>query len=330
MKQSYYLYKSGRLQRKDNTLEIVYKDNTKKSIPVERVDDIYVMTEFDFNTNLLNFLSQFGISIHFFNYYGFYTGTYYSKESLVSGKLLIKQVEHYNDKEKRLNIAKAFIEAASYNIYRNLTYYNNRGKNLKDYMAEIDYLRKQIKLCKNVPELMGIEGNIRKVYYDSWNIIINQDIAFEKRVKTPPDNAINSLISYVNTIIYTRVLSEIYKTQLNPTISYLHEPSERRFSLCLDIAEIFKPIIADRLIFSMLNKRQITEKDFEEGLNFTYIKEKARKDITREIDLRLQTKIKHKKLEREVSYEYLMRLEVYKLIKHLIEDEEYEGFKMWW
>ena len=330
MKQSYYLYKSGRLQRKDNTLEIVYKDNTKKSIPIERVDDIYVMTELDFNTNLLNFISQFGVSVHFFNYYGFYTGTYYPKESLVSGKLLIKQVEHYNDKTKRLNIAKAFIEAASYNIYRNLTYYNNRGKELKDYMNEIDYLRKQIKTCKDVQELMGIEGNIRKVYYNTWNIIINQNIAFEKRVKNPPDNAINSLISYVNTIIYTRVLSEIYKTQLNPTISYLHEPSERRFSLCLDIAEIFKPIIADRLIFSMLNKRQITEKDFEEELNFTYIKDKARKEITREIDTRLQTKIKHKKLDREVSYEYLIRLEIYKLIKHLLEDEEYEGFKMWW
>ena len=125
-------------------------------------------------------------------------------------------------------------------------------------MKEIDFLRKQIKLCKDVQELMGIEGNIRKLYYDTWNIIINQDIAFEKRVKNPPDNAINSLISYVNTIIYTRCLSEIYKTQLNPTISYLHEPSERRFSLCLDVAEIFKPIIADRLIFSMLNKKQIT------------------------------------------------------------------------
>lgn len=330
MKQSYYLYKSGRLQRKDNTLEIVYKDNTKKSIPVERVDDIYVMTELDFNTSLLNFLSSFGISIHFFNYYGFYTGTYYPKEALVSGKLLIKQVEHYKDKNKRLEIAKSFIEAASYNIYRNLTYYNNRGKDLNSYMKEIEFLRRQINLCKDVQELMGIEGNIRKVYYDSWNIIINQDIAFERRVKNPPDNAINSLISYVNTIIYTRVLSEIYKTQLNPTISYLHEPSERRFSLCLDIAEIFKPIIADRLIFSMLNKKQITEKDFEDGLNFTYIKDKARKEITREIDSRLQTKIKHKKLNREVSYEYLMRLEVYKLIKHLLEDEKYEGFKMWW
>ncbi len=57
MKQSYYLFKSGRLQRKDNTLEIVYKDNSKRSIPIERVRDIYIMSEFDFNTNLLNFIS---------------------------------------------------------------------------------------------------------------------------------------------------------------------------------------------------------------------------------------------------------------------------------
>lgn len=331
MKQSYYLYKSGRLQRKDNTLEVIYKDNTKKVIPVERVSDIYVMTEFDFNTSLLNFLSQHGISIHFFNYYGFYTGTYYPKESLVSGRLLIKQVNNYEDAEKRLKIAKAFIDSASYNIHRNLIYYKNRGKELEEYIKEIEYFRREIDKCTDIKELMGIEGNIRKVYYSCWNNIINQDIEFEKRVKNPPDNAINSLISYVNTIIYTRVLSEIYKTQLNPTISYLHEPSERRFSLCLDIAEIFKPILGDRLIFSMLNKKQITEKDFEKGLNFLYIKEKARKEITKEIDKRLQTTIKHKTLGREVTYEYLIRLEIYKLIKYLLGDEEiYEGFKMWW
>ena len=330
MKQSYYLYKSGRIQRKDNTLEIVYKDNTKKSIPIERVSDIYVMTEFDFNTSLMNFLSKYGINVHFFNYYGFYTGSYYPKESLVSGKLLVKQVEHYSNKKQRLEIAKAFIEAASYNIYRNLTYYNNRGKDLIAHMKEIEYFRTQIKICKDVQELMGIEGNIRKVYYDCWNIIINQEIAFEKRVKNPPDNAINSLISYVNTIIYTRVLSEIYKTQLNPTISYLHEPSEKRFSLCLDISEIFKPIIGDRLIFSMLNKMQITENDFEKGLNFLYIKDKARKEITKQLDMKLQTTIKHRTLNREVTYEYLIRLEIYKLIKHLIEDIPYEGFKMSW
>lgn len=331
MKQSYYLYKSGRLQRKDNTLEVIYKDNTKKVIPVERVNDIYVMTEFDFNTSLLNFLSQHGISIHFFNYYGFYTGTYYPKEALVSGRLLIKQVNNYEDAEKRLKIAKAFIDSASYNIHRNLIYYKNRGKNLDEYIKEIEFFRRELNKSENVKELMGIEGNIRKVYYSCWKNIINQDIEFEKRIKNPPDNAINSLISYVNTIIYTRVLSEIYKTQLNPTISYLHEPAERRFSLCLDIAEIFKPIIGDRLIFSMLNKKQITEKDFEKNLNYLYIKDKARKEITKEIDKRLQTTVKHKTLGREVTYEYLIRLEIYKLIKYILGDaEKYEGFKMWW
>ena len=103
MKQSYYLYRSGRIQRKDNTLEIVYKYNTKKSIPVERVEDIYVMTEFDFNTTLLNFLGKYGIIVHFFNYYGFYTGTYYPKESLVSGRILVQKVEAYTNKNNKTN-----------------------------------------------------------------------------------------------------------------------------------------------------------------------------------------------------------------------------------
>ena len=184
MKKSYYLYKSGKIKRKDNTLEIEYKDSTNKVIPIEQVDDLYVMTEFEFNTNLLNFLSQYCINVHFFNYYGFYTGTYYPKESLVSGKLLIKQVEAYTNVEKRTYIAKAFILAASYNIYRNLNYYKNRGKtDLENYIKEISFYRNSLKSCKDVSEIMGIEGNIRKVYYSTWNTIINQDINFKKRIK---------------------------------------------------------------------------------------------------------------------------------------------------
>ncbi|MEG1059069.1 MAG: type I-B CRISPR-associated endonuclease Cas1b [Clostridia bacterium] len=330
MGESFYLYKSGRLKRKDNTIEIIYKDSTKRTLPIEQARDLYVMSEFDFNTDIFNYLSKYGVNVHFFNYYGFYTGTYYPKENLVSGKLLVKQVENYIDKEKRVKYAKAFIESSSYNIYRNLRYYSGRGKKLEEAMVNIESLRKKLSDCKTVEEIMGIEGNIRKIYYKEWTEIINQDIKFDKRVKHPPDNAINSCISYVNTLVYTRVLSEIYKTQINPTISYLHEPSDKRFSLCLDIAEIFKPILADRLIFSMFNKGQISENDFERGLNFMYIKDNVRKNITIEFDKKLQTTIKHKTLGREVTYEYLIRLEVYKLIKSLIEDTEYEGFKLWW
>ncbi|MFQ7573813.1 MAG: CRISPR-associated endonuclease Cas1 [Lachnospira sp.] len=223
-----------------------------------------------------------------------------------------------------------FIEAAADNIYRNLRYYNERGKDVSVYMIEIDSLRGKIKNARTIEELMGIEGNIRKQYYMSWNIIINQNIEFDKRVMHPPDNMINSLISFVNSLIYSKVLSEIYHTQLNPTVSYLHEPGVRRFSLCLDLSEVFKPLIGDRLIFSLLNRQQITEESFTKELNFLHLKKESSKLIVSELENRLKKTIMYKELGRQVSYQYLMRLEAYKLIKHIIGEKEYEGFRIWW
>ena len=146
----------------------------------------------------------------------------------------------------------------------------------------------------------------------------------------PPDNMINSLISFVNTLIYTKVLGELYRTQLNLTISYLHEPGERRFSLSLDLAEVFKPLIGDRLIFSLLNRNQITENSFTKELNFLHLKKDASKLIVSELESRLKKTVMHKELGRQVSYQYLIHLEAYKLIKHLIGEKEYEGFRIWW
>lgn len=330
MKRSYYIYNNGILKRKDNTLQFQNEDGEKRYIPIETVDEIYVMGEMELNTNLINYLSKYGITTHFFNYYSYYTGSFYPREKNISGELLIKQVEHYINKDKRLEIAKKFIDAASYNIYRNLRYYNGRGKDLKEYMDKIESLRKKIYESNSISELMGYEGNIRKIYYESWNIIINQDIQFKKRVKNPPDNAINTLISFVNTLVYTKVLSSLYETQLNPTISYLHEPGDRRFSLSLDIAEVFKPIIADRLIFSLFNKNQITEKSFTKNLNYLHLDKDASKMIVSELESRLEKTIKHKELGRSVSYKYLIKLECYKLIKHLIGEKDYNPFKIWW
>lgn len=330
MGQSFYVYNSGDLKRKDNTLQFTSYEGEKRDIPIERIEDIYVMTEMTFNTSFLNFVSQYGIPIHFFNYYHFYTGSFYPKEKLLAGQLLVKQVEHYTNYDMRLAIARKFIDAAADNIYRNLRYYNGRGKDVSSYMSEIDYLRKKILKTNSIEELMGIEGNIRKHYYASWNVIIDQNIQFEKRVMHPPDNMINSLISFVNSLIYSKVLSELYHTQLNPTISYLHEPGVRRFSLCLDIAEVFKPLIGDRLIFSLLNRNQITESSFTKELNFLHLKKESSKLIAKELEERMKKTIMHKELGRQVSYQYLIRLEAYKLIKHLIGEKEYEGFKIWW
>lgn len=330
MKRTLYIYNNGILQRHDNTLRFTDESGLVRDVPIENVGEIYVMSEMNFNLSLINLLSKYGIVVHFFNYYSFYTGSFYPKETLVSGDLLVKQVQHYIDDEKRLHIAKQFIDAAADNIYRNLRYYNGRGKELKSHMDSIDDIRKNIVKSENIKQLMGYEGNIRKIYYSAWNEIIYQDINYDKRVKNPPDNMINTLISYVNTLVYTKTLSEIYQTQLNPTISYLHEPGTRRFSLCLDISEVFKPIIADRLIFSLLNRRQITEKSFTKELNYLHLTKEASKIIISELDSKLQTTIKHKDLNKSVSYQYLIRLECYKLINHILGEKEYVPFKIWW
>lgn len=330
MKRSYYIYNNGELKRKDNSIIFIDEYGERRYIPIETVNEIYVMSEMDFNTNLINFLCQHEVIVHFFNYYSFYTGTFQPRKKLVSGNLLVNQVTYYNDCDKRLEIAKRFIDGASFNIYRNLRYYNGRGKDTQKYMDKIEALRKKIFTATTINELMGYEGNIRKIYYEAWNIIIDQKIDFKKRVKNPPDNMINTLISFVNTLVYTKVLGAIYHTQLNPTVSYLHEPGSRRFSLSLDIAEIFKPILADRLIFSLLNKNQINDKSFTRELNYLHLTKESSRVIVNELDQRLQTTIKHKELNKSVSYEYLMRLECYKLIKHLLGEKEYDPFKIWW
>lgn len=329
-KKSYYILSAGELKRKNDSLTFYVDGHLKKDIPVERVEDIYVFGEVIYNSKLFTFLSQKGITVHMFNYYHYYVGTFYPKETLVSGSLLVKQVEHYLDIEKRLILAKEFIETASFNIIRNLKYYQNRGKDLADSIQRIENLRSSLVVCKSIEEVMGIEGNIRKIYYGAWQTIINVPIDFQTRVKRPPDNMINSLISFLNSILYTKVLSEIYQTQLNPTISYLHEPSEKRFSLSLDVAEVFKPILVDRTIFSLLNRNMISENDFYEEDHFLRMKESALKKVMEALEETLSRTIMHKKLKREVTYKYLIRLELYKLIKHMLDEQAYEGFKIWW
>lgn len=110
----------------------------------------------------------------------------------------------------------------------------------------------------------------------------------------------------------------------------MHTPGERRYSLALDIAEIFKPIIVDRVIFKVLNRKEIQEKHFDKQLNRCLLNVAGKKIFVKALDERLQETIKHRSLHRSVSYKHLIKLECYKLAKHLLAMEEYKPFKMYW
>ena len=363
MARNYYLFNPGRLSRKQNTIffrryneianeniradfedaietepefqeldpEIQFEpSDVKKVIPIVDVDSIYVFGEADFNRKFFNFCGSNHIPIHIFNYFGFYSGTFYPREFLNSGKLLIHQVSFQQQIPERLKLARAFVNGAAGNILKNLHYYNARDKDCAPFIEDIEKLRKKIAETKSVSALMGIEGNIHQIYFRAWTLIINREINFTKRVRRPPDNMINALIGFANSMVYTTCLAEIYRTQLNPLVSFLHEPGTKRFSLSLDLAEIFKPLLADRLIFSLLNKKQLTEKHFTRKGKVCWLSDAGRKIFIREFDGRLSTTVKHRRLGRNMSYRRLVRLECYKLIKHLLGQEEYKPFVIWW
>lgn len=332
MARPYYVFSSGTLRRKQNTL---YLENEagKKPIPVEDIDSLYVFGELTVNSKLLTFLAQKGVPVHFFDYYENYTGTYSPREQLVSGQLTVKQVEHYLSGKQRLKIAQEIVAAAIDNLLRVLKYYKNRvdaPDELERIILDIETDRDGIALAANPMQLMAIEGRTRDRYYQSFNSILKLDEPFERRVRRPPNNPVNALISFGNVMLYSTALSEIYRTQLNPTVSYLHEPGQRRFSLSLDLAEIFKPVIVDRVIFKLINNQMLKENDFEGKLKGCYLKDSGRKAFVGQYEERLNQTIEHRSLKRKVSYRRLIRLECYKLIKHLLREQPYEGFRMWW
>ena len=360
MKRNYYIFTPGRLRRRQNTIYFeqmagdphcpepesaeesfdLYDDfqtdrdernfTLRKPIPLEDIESFYCFGEITFNSKFLNFLSQNQIPLHLFNYYGYYGGSFYPREYLVSGFLIVKQVQHYLDEEKRLTLAKEFITTAVDNLLRNLKYYKTRKDGVDACADTVEGNIVDMDSIHSIHELMGYEGRMRAAYYHSFAEILNMDVDFKKRVRRQPDNMINELISFGNAMVYTPCLSEIYRTQLNPTISFLHEPGERRFSLSLDLAEVFKPLLADRTIFKLLNTKMLNEKYFNKKLNSCYMDEKGRKIFVKEFDERLKTTIQHRNLKRKVSYRQLIRLECYKLIKHLTGERQYKGFRAWW
>ncbi len=319
------------LKRKQNTLYFETAEGKRKYVPVENTGEMMIFGEVTINKKLLDFLSQQEIILHFFNYYGYYLGSFYPREHYNSGYMILKQSEFYLDKGRRIKLAKKFVEGAVSNIKRVLSYYQNRGADLSLYINQIEKLESLIANQEDINELMAIEGNIREIYYDSFSrIISDENFKFEERTRRPPRNRLNALISFGNSLIYMVSLSEIYKTHLDPRIGYLHTTNFRRFTLNLDVAEIFKPILADRIIFYLLNKKMIKPSHFIKALGGVSLNEKGRKIFVEEMEKRLTTTISHRDIGRKVSYRRLIRLELYKLEKHLLGEKEYKPFVAQW
>lgn len=332
-KKNYYILSHGKIYRKKDTIyiAILNSDNEieKRVLPIRSTHAIYAYGRVGISSGAIHLLAKNRIPVHFFNKYRVYISTLYPRKYILSGYMTVRQAQHYLDRNRRTFLAKAFVMGSIKNMLKNIRYYNRVYNGLDKYIDLLEELLKQLDESYTVNDVMSLEGRAKHIYYKSWNEILPEPFKYDVRTRRPPKTMLDALISLGNMQLYATTLSEIYHTRLDPTISYLHEPSERRYSLALDISEIFKPIIVDRVIFTLILKNIISKDDFYSELNYTVLNRNGLRKFLELYEERLNTTVKHKTLKRKVSIRYLIRLECYKLMKHLIGLNKYSPLISW-
>ncbi|QLH77561.1 type I-B CRISPR-associated endonuclease Cas1 [Halosimplex rubrum] len=330
MDRNYHVFSNGRLERHEDTLRLATEDGEKKHIPIENAEAVYLHGQIDFNTRLLSFLNDNGIAAHVFGWNDYYSGSVMPERGQTSGRTVVSQVRAYDDPAHRRDLAAAFVRGSIHNMRANVAYYDGRSADLDATLERLDTVADSVAEADDVEELMGVEATARKAYYGTFDSVLRDEFELGTREYNPPPNEVNSLLSFGNALVYANCVSAIRATALDPAVSYLHEPGERRYSLSLDLADLFKPLLTDRVLFRLVNRRQITTDDFETELGECLLTERGRQTFSKEFEETLERTVEHPELNRKVSYQYLLRLEAYKLKKHLLAGEAYEPFRRWW
>jgi CRISPR-associated protein Cas1 len=327
---NHHIFADGELSRSEGTLRIDTLDGGLKHLPIESVDNIYLHGQITFNTRALGLLNDHGTVLHVFGWNDYYNGSYLPKRAHLSGQTIVEQVRAYDNHARRMDIARDIIQASIHNMRANLVYYTDRRGDYEEAIADLERQQTGVNSVSGINELRGVEATARKAYYRCFDEILRNPFELTKREYNPPTNEANALISFLNSMVYTAAVSAIRKTALDPTVGFVHEPGERRFTLSLDIADIFKPIIADRVAFRLVNRQQIGLDDFEDELDGCLLTDKGRMTVLKEYEQTLDETVSHPRLNRKVSYKTLIQTDVYSLKKHILTDEPYQPTERWW
>jgi CRISPR-associated protein Cas1 len=324
MKQRYYIQSKGELKRDRDSLRFE-NANTDSRIPIGRVYDIYAEEGISVSSGALKLLSEEEIMLHIFSYYGNYVGSYIPKEAVLSGKCIVNQASKYSSSDERLRLASLFVEGSIENTRLTLKRYKeddccNSAQRLENMKSGIDSFN-------TVSELMQGEGEARKVYYNCLDHCIN-GFTLEKRTRQPPKDEINSVMSYLNSLVYAAIVTELYYTRLDQKISFLHEPHERRYSLSLDISEIFKPMIGDRLLVRLFNENRLSSDDFTSKGSGVFLDDDGRKKVLNLFRDRMESTRKHPRSKEYKSIRRWVRMECHSITKDIMDIENYSYTKM--
>ncbi len=318
----------GILRQKDYSLAFE-SGSVDCDIPVESVDVINIYSDVVFDSGFLKKALQNKIEINVFEKSGKLIGTFTPFTSLKSPRQTTQQLNAYYDIDRRLEIAKEIVLGSIHNLRLNIRYYNKQKPDayFEKVINKTYEIAAEIKVLTDYEALLLAQARVRELYFSCFDMFIeNDDFVFEKRSRKPPRNEVNAMMSFGNTVLYNMIATEINKSSLDVRIGFLHATNSRRNSLNLDIAELLKPLIVDRTIFTLVNRNLIKKHHFEQSENGGIMLNSEGKHIfLKALYEKLYTVITEK--DKKMNYCHIIKAEVRKLSGCIKENKKYSSFK---
>ena len=325
------------LKKTGERLLVVKEGETIRDIPLIHLGQVVLCGNISVTTPVMQTLLNEGIPVVYQSAYGRYQGTLTPQ---VSRNSLLRVAQHRiaDDSEKCLGLAKAFVHGKLTNMrmmlqrrkWRNETSNSEpetdqvqTGNGYPDILSSIDGLaamRGKIPKAGGLPELLGIEGNASAAYFQSFSAMLKPAMGFnfERRSRRPPADPTNALLSFAYSLLTADLISAIQLVGLDPYVGFFHQQNYGRPCLALDLMEEFRPIIADSVAITLINKRQIKPDDFTQSHGGWFLKDAARKRFYAAYEGRKNETITHPVFKYKIDFRRAIELQVRLLAKYLM------------
>ncbi len=308
---------------------IVIKQGKEKlaQFPAISIANILCFGQVSVSPFLMGYCGEQEIGLAFYTEYGKFLARVQGKQT---GNVLLRRRQYRwaDDEEKSISIARLMVAAKISNgrsvLMREI---RNHGENaiLNDAVAKLEVSVRRAQHAESVSEAMGIEGDAAATYFAVFNELLRgSGFAFGGRVRRPPTDPVNALLSYIYTLITHECSSALQGVGLDPYVGFLHQDRPGRQSLALDLLEEFRASWADRFVLTLINRKQIQLNDFiSEASGAVRLTDEARKTLLTAWQERKQVEIMHPYLEEQVPIGLLPHCQAMLLARHIRGDTKY-------
>jgi CRISPR-associated protein Cas1 len=324
-----YITRQGAYAHKERETIVIEVEREKVlQVPAHSIVGVYCFGNVLVSPFLMGFCGESGINLAFFTEYGRFLGRLQGKQT---GNVLLRRAQYRMSEESPLNIAKAII-AAKINSSRNvlLRHLRNHGENVEISSAIVKLANSlsTLEYAKSLEYVRGIEGDSAANYFEVFNNLIlancRDEFSFSGRTRRPPTDYVNALMSFLYSVVGNDISAALQGVGLDPQVGFLHVDRSGRDSLALDVLEEFRAWLIDRMVLSLINRKQIRASDFEiEVSGAVKLKGEARKIVLMALQTRKQEEVSHPFIGEKVQIGLLPHVQALLLSRHLRGDLEY-------